>query len=68
MNAQEVLATVAAMPSEDWMKIQAGIAELLAARFSSGETDEIRAALAEAEFARGEGHSDIELRRHFGLS
>jgi len=57
MNAQEVLATVAKLPSEEWMKIQSGIAEMLAARFSEGETTEIREALAEAEaeFARGEG-------------
>jgi hypothetical protein len=69
MNAQEVLATVAAMPSEDCMKIQSGIAELLASRFSAAETDEIRAALAEAEaeFSRGESLSADEMRRHFGL-
>jgi hypothetical protein len=70
MNAQEVLAAVATMPSEEWMKIQAGIAAMLASRFSGGETDEIRKALAEAEaqFARGEALSDTEVRRHFGLS
>lgn len=69
MNAQEVLATVATMPSEDWMKIQSGIAEMLAARFSTGETSEIREALdeAEAEFARGDVLRESDVRRHFGL-
>ena len=45
------------------------IAEMLSARFSTGETAEIRAALAEAEaeLARGEGLSSDEMRRHFGL-
>ena len=70
MNAQEVLAAVATMPSEDWMKIQAGIAEMLAGRFSAGEREEIRQALAEAEaqFARGEALSDADVRKHFGVS
>lgn len=69
MTAQQVLETVAAMPTEDWMKIQSGIAEMLADRFSAVETSEIREALseAEAEFARGEGLSEDEMRRHFGL-
>lgn len=70
MNAQEVLAAVATMPSKEWMKIQAGIAEMLAGRFSAGERDEIREALAaaEAQFARGETLSDTDVRKHFGLS
>jgi hypothetical protein len=57
------------MPVSEWLKIQAGIAELLAARLSAEETAEIRDALneAEAEFARGEGVSGDEMRRHFGL-
>jgi hypothetical protein len=69
MTAQQVLETVATMPTEDWMKIQSGIAEMLADRFSAVETSEIREALseAEAEFARGEGLSEDEMRRHFGL-
>jgi hypothetical protein len=69
MNAQEVLATVADMPSEEWMKIQTGIAEMLAARFSSEETSVIREALteAEAEFARGDVLREGDVRRHFGL-
>ena len=69
MNAQEVLATVATMPSEEWMKIQTGIAEMLAARFSSEETSVIREALseAEAEFARGDVLREGDVRRHFGL-
>ena len=70
MNAKEVLAFVAAMPSKEWMTIQAGIAEMLASRFFSGERDEIHQALAEAEaqFARGEALSDSDVRKHFGLS
>lgn len=69
MTAKEVLETVATMPSEDWMKIQSGIAEMLAARFTAGETAEIREALAEAEaeFTRGEGLNAEEMRRHFGV-
>ena len=69
MTAKEVLETVASMPSEDCLEIQTGIAELLAARFSGDETAGIREALteAEAEFARGEGLSSDEMRRHFGL-
>ncbi len=69
MNAQEVLAAVAALPSEEWMKIQTGIAEMLAARFSSDETLVIREALseAEAEFARGDVLREVDVRRHFGL-
>ena len=69
MTTQEVLEGVKAMPVSEWLKIQAGIAELLAARLSAEETAEIRDALneAEAEFARGEGVSGDEMRRHFGL-
>ncbi|MBA3352981.1 MAG: hypothetical protein H0U23_11275 [Blastocatellia bacterium] len=69
MTAKEVLDSVAAMPAKDWMEIQAGIAELLAARFSAGEVAEVREALAEAEaeLDRGEGLSGDEMRRHFGL-
>lgn len=67
MTTKEVLETVAAMPTEEWMRIQSGLAEMLAARFSDGETSEIREALAEAEaeFARGEGISGDEMRGHF---
>ena len=69
MTAQEVLETVASMPREDWMKIQRGIAELIAAEFSTEETTEIRQALAEAqaEFERGEGLSSGEMRKQLGL-
>jgi hypothetical protein len=69
MTAKEVLEEVAMMPCEEWLKIQTGIAEMLAERFSGEETAEIREALAEAaaEFARGEGISSEEMRRHFGL-
>ena len=68
MNAQEIRATVAAMPSEAWLKFQTGIAEMLAARFSTKETPVIRDALAEpeAEFARGEVLREGDVRRHFG--
>ena len=69
MTAQEVLQTVATMPCEEWMKIQSGIANMISARFSEGEVAEIREALdeADAEFARGEGFSSTDMRRHFGL-
>ena len=70
MTADEILETVAAMPSEDWLKIQAGIAEMLTARFSTGEVAEIRDALAEAdaEFARGEALTGAAVRRQLGLA
>ena len=69
MTAKQVLETVAAMPSQEWMKIQSGIAEMVAARFSAEKTREIQEALAEAEgeFARSEGIGSEEMRRHFGL-
>jgi hypothetical protein len=69
MTTKEVLETVATMPSEEWLKIQSGIAEMLTARFSTDETFEIREALkeAEAEFARGESIGGGEMRRRFGL-
>ena len=69
MTAKEVLENVATMPSEEWLKIQSGIAEMLAARFSAGETSEIHNALgeADAEFARGEGIGIDQMRRLFGL-
>ena len=47
MTPQEVIETVAAMPQEDWMKIQCGIADLITARLSSEEIAEIRSALAQ---------------------
>ncbi len=70
MTAAEVIQTVATMPREDCMKIQAGIAELFVSRFSPTEAGEIRDALAEAdaEFARGEGITTAELRNKLGLS
>ena len=70
MTADEVLETVASMPSEDWLKIQTGIAEMFAARFSSNEVSEIRDALteADAEFARGEAVTGAEARRQLGLA
>ena len=69
MTADEVLETVASTPSEDWLRIQAGLAEMLAAWFASGEIAEIREALteADAEFARGEAVNGLEVRRHLGL-
>jgi hypothetical protein len=69
MTAKEVLENVAAMPSEEWVKIQTGIAEMIAARFSPDESSEILEALAEAdeEFARGEGIGFADLRGQFGL-
>ena len=70
MTADEVIETVAAMPSADWLKIQAGLAEMIASRFSGDEVSEIRAALAEAdaEFAGGEAMSGAEVRRQLGLA
>ena len=69
MTAQEVIKTVAAMPEEDWMKIQCGIAELITAKFSTEEIADIRNALAEAEaeFERGEGLSSEAVRKHLGI-
>ncbi|MBA3963347.1 MAG: hypothetical protein H0X40_15800 [Chthoniobacterales bacterium] len=69
MTAKEVLDSVATMPAADWMKIQLGIAEMLAARFSADEVAEVREALAEAEaeLDRGEGLRGDEMRRHFDL-
>jgi hypothetical protein len=52
------------------LKIQSGIAEMLAARFSEEEkTCGIEEALAEADgdFATGEGISIDEMRRRLGL-
>jgi hypothetical protein len=68
-TAKEVLESVAAMPTTDWMEIQSGIAKMLAARFSAGETAEVSEALAEAEaeLDRGDGLSGDEMRMHFGL-
>lgn len=70
MTAAEVIETVAAMPSEECMKVQAGIAELFVSRFSPAEAAEIRDALAEAdaEFARGERLTPTEVRAKLGLS
>jgi DNA-binding transcriptional regulator YiaG len=69
MTAKEVLENVATLPSEEWLKIQSGIAEMLAARLSEEEISEIREALAEAEaeFARCEGIDSEEMRRRLGL-
>jgi hypothetical protein len=69
MTADEVLKTVASMPSEDWLKIQAGIAKMFTARFSTDEVSEIRDALAQAdaEFARGEVLTGVEVRSQLGL-
>ena len=70
MTADEVIETVAAMPSADWLKIQAGLAEMVASRFSRDDASEILDALAEAdtEFARGEAMSGAEVRRQLGLA
>jgi hypothetical protein len=69
VTTQGILEAVAALPSEEWMKIQSGIAEMLAARFAKNDAEEIGEALAvaEAEFARGEGIESGEIRRRFGL-
>lgn len=69
MTAEKVLETVATMPSEEWLKIQTGIADLIASRLSEGGNAEILEALAESEgeFARGEGLTGSEVRRRLGL-
>ena len=69
MTAEKVLETVATMPSEEWRKIQTGIADLIASRLSEGENAEILEALAESEgeFSRGEGLTGSEVRRRLGL-
>jgi hypothetical protein len=69
-NCRRNLQTVASMPSENWLKIQAGIAEMFAARFSADEVSAIRDALteADAEFARGEVLTSTEVRRQLGLA
>jgi hypothetical protein len=70
MTAKDVLKTVAEMPQEEWMKIQRGLADMIQARFSSEESEEIRQALAEseAEYERGEGVDADEARRRLGLA
>ena len=70
MTAKDVLKTVAEMPQEEWMKIQRGLADMICARFTSGEAAEIRQALseAEAEFGRGEGLDPEAARRRLGLA
>ncbi len=70
MTAAEVIETVAAMPREDCLKIQAGIAEIFASRFSPEEVADIRDALteADAEFERGEGLTSAEVHAKLGLS
>lgn len=69
MRRSEVLESVAAMPREEWMKIQDGVAGMHAARLPESKTSEIRDAMneAEAEFSRDQGISISEMRRHFGL-
>ncbi|MCE0521486.1 MAG: hypothetical protein LV480_01070 [Methylacidiphilales bacterium] len=69
MTAQKVLETVATMPREDWVTIQNGIADMIAAKFSPEEVAEIRSALdeAEAELERGEGFNSEEIRKQLGL-
>ena len=69
MTAEEVIEKIAALPEEDWIKIQSGIADLMMAKLSSEEVSEIDKALAEAEseFERGEGLNSEAVRRQLGL-
>ena len=69
MSAEEILQSVKTMSMSEWLQIQAGIAELIASRFSEEDKAEIRAALdeAETEIARGEGLSAKEVRRQLRL-
>lgn len=69
MTTKEVLEAVAAMPSEEWVKIQVGIAELIAGSLAEAEASDIEQALAqsEAQFARGQTLSLGQLRERFGV-
>jgi hypothetical protein len=69
VTAEDILKAVSAMPRVEWMKIQRGLADMISARFSPGELEGIRQALAEsdAEFGRGEGMDEAEVRRRLGL-
>jgi hypothetical protein len=70
MTVKEVLKTVAAMPKEEWIKVQYGIAELISSKVSKEEIEEIRHALAEAdaEFAQGKGVDSKAVRKELGLA
>lgn len=69
MTAQEVIKTVAAMPEEDWIKIQCGIADLISSKFSREEIEDIGNALmeSESEFKKGDGLTGPEMRKQLGL-
>jgi len=69
MTTKEVLNAVATLPSDQWAEIQNGIAELIAARFTDGEVNEIRMALkeAEADFQEGRSFTSDEIRSRLGL-
>jgi hypothetical protein len=70
MTSEELLQAAATLPPEEWMKIQSGLADMICAQFSTAETSEIRAALAEAEaeFDRGEGLDLEAVKRWLGLA
>jgi hypothetical protein len=69
MTTKEVLESVAAMPMEEWSKIQEGIAEMILKKFNAGEITEIGRSLEEADedFARGDFVTSEEIDREFGL-
>jgi len=70
MTADQVIETVSRMPNADWLKIQAGLAGLIATRFSADEVSEIQAALDEAgaECERGDAMTGAEVRQGLGLA
>ena len=70
MTAEEVIETVAAMPALDWLKIQAGLAEMVATHFSASDLTETCAALAEAEaeFTKGSSMTGAEVRARLGVA
>ena len=69
MSAGEILEKIREMPLEDWLRIQSGIAELLASSLSQGEREQIAEALQQADedFAHARVSISDDLRRHFGL-
>lgn len=69
MTAKEVLEAIATLPSEEWTKIQSGLAEMIASRLSEEESSEVARALnqSEAEFEAGKGGGIEEVRQRLGL-
>jgi hypothetical protein len=70
MTVEKVIENVAAMPNQDWLKIQAGLADMIATRCSERDLSEIRSALSEAdsEFQNGEGLTSTQMRAKLGIA